>query len=279
MFPADAWTMVRYARYIANTVTSYETVLNYVSGVRKLHALGGYDIPSPQEPNFVHIMRGIKHELAQPVKQAATMTPQMLRKLYHVVDLSSVKEVVGFTAILLGFYMFLRRSNLFPETVDGFNEEQHLTRSDIRLGKYLAVVEIRWSKTLQYKQKQLLLPLIPCKHAEICPVYWLRHMLNLVRAGPGAPLFSVPSGEGVKPLTCDQAQNLLRKWVTMVHVDPIPYSLHCLRRGGATWAIEAGLVGTEIKVMGDWASDSYMRYIDSSLQRRVAGMVKFVKSM
>lgn len=52
MFPADVWQMIRYARYIANTVTSCETVLNYLSGVRRLHELAGYHVPGPDEPNI-----------------------------------------------------------------------------------------------------------------------------------------------------------------------------------------------------------------------------------
>lgn len=280
MFPAGAWQLVRYARYIANTVTSVETVGNYVSGVRRLHQLGGFPVPSAQEPNFQQLMRGLKFELAHPIKQAAPMTPDLLRRIYHMVDFSRAEELVSYTAILIGFYMFLRRSNLAPETQEGFQEGRHLTRGDVRLGQALVVVEVRWSKTLQYKQKTLLLPLIPAKFVEICPIYWLRVMTNRIHARPNDPLFSIPVGEGkVQPLVCGALQERLRKWVEQVGVNPSPFSLHCLRRGGATWAIEAGLVSSDLKVMGDWASDSFMRYIDSTLQRRVDGMVQFMEHM
>lgn len=276
MFPATDWQLVRYARYIANTVTSYDTVNNYVSGVRRLHQLGGFPVPTAQEPNFQHIMRAIKHELAHPVKQAAPMTPELLRRIYHVVDFTDTLQLVAFVAVLLGFYMFLRKSNLVPDTRHSFCPDHQLTRSDVRIGNSLVVVEIRWSKTLQYKQKELLLPLLPLRHLEICPIYWLRVMINRVKARPRDPLFAVPEGDSLRPLTYDQLQKTLRAWVTKTGEDPAPYSLHCLRRGGSTFAIESGLVSSDLKVIGDWASDSYMRYIDSTLQRRIDGMVKFM---
>lgn len=153
-------------------------------------------------------------------------------------------------------------------------------RGDVRIGHTIVVVEIRWSKTLQYKQKKLLLPLIKAKYWEICPIYWLRVMVNTVRAGPQDPLFCLPSRHGaVVALVCGTLQSRLQDWIEKIGENPALFSLHCLRRGGATWAIESGLVSSDLKVMGDWASDSFMRYIDSSLQHRVDGMVKFMDHM
>lgn len=176
MFPADAWQLVRYARYIGNTVTSYETVVNYLAGVRRLHELGGFPVPAPSEPNIRHIMRALKQELAHPIRQAEPMTPDMLRAIYDHVELGNHFQLVCYTALLVGFYLFLRKSNLVPENKSSFDPQKQLTRGDVQIGKNMVLVVIKWSKTIQYKEKELLLPLLPASDITICPVFWLRLM-------------------------------------------------------------------------------------------------------
>lgn len=174
-FPASEWQLVRYVRYIANTVTSYETVMNYLAGVRTLHKLGGFQVADLKDsPNLIHILRAIKFELAHPVRRAEPVTPELLREMYNFLDLTDTQDIVCFTALLLGFYMFLRKSNLVPDTTKSFNEKEQLIRADVRIGKQLVLIDVKWTKTLQYCERSLLLPLIPVRDKRICPVFWLK---------------------------------------------------------------------------------------------------------
>ena len=95
------------------------------------------------------------HALHALLYPTTPMTPQLLVKLSKVVNYKDQVEVVAWTGLLLGFYMFLRKSNLVPDTMDSFNAEQQLCRKDINLlGLDKAMmIEIRWSKTIQFKQK------------------------------------------------------------------------------------------------------------------------------
>ena len=69
-FPADEWRLVRYATYTAERVTSHGTVLNYVTGVRTLQQLAGFQTPTVvSAPNLKLVMDGIKAHLAKPVNQ------------------------------------------------------------------------------------------------------------------------------------------------------------------------------------------------------------------
>lgn len=279
-FPATAWQLVRYARYIANTVSSYETVLNYLSGVRKLHQLGGYDVPGADEPNIKHLLRAIKQELAHPLKQAEPMTVDMLKRIYNCVNLKDEFDIVCYTALLVGFYLFLRKSNLVPDGQDKFDSQKQLTRKHVHFGKNVVLVVIRWSKTIQYKEKELLLPLLTARDVTICPVYWLRLMCKKVKTEGISPLFALPKKDGsVVPLTYAQLAGKLKEWVARCGVSSERYTLHGLRRGGACHALEVGLAGEDLKILGDWASEAYMRYLDLSLQRRVENMVQFMQDL
>lgn len=282
MFPASSWQLVRYARYIANTVTSHETVLNYLSGVRKLHELAGFSIPGADDPNLKHIMRAIKAELAHPIKQAEPMSPAILKQIYNWVNLSEVKDIVCFTALLVGFYLFLRSSNLVPESKKEFNPKKQLIRTDLQLGQSIILVIIKWSKTIQYQEKELLLPLLPARDITICPVFWLKLMLKVVPlVRENQPLFAVPDmgTNNIVPLTYGQLGAKLKQWIEKIGIPSDRFTLHGLRRGGACHALEVGLVGEELKILGDWASDAYMRYLDLTLQRRVDNMVQFMTDL
>lgn len=279
-FPATAWQMVRFARYVANTVTSYETVQNYLSGVRTLHKLGGFEVPGPDEPNVRHLMRAIKQELAHPIKQAEPMTPQLLRQIYEHVDLKDECHIVCYTALLVGFCLFLRKSNLVPEGAGNFNPQKQLTRADVRLGENIALVMVRWTKTIQYKEKELVLPLLSAKDLRLCPIFWLKLMCKKVVASDIDPLFSLSGGsKGITPLTYEKLARQLKLWVQKTGKLGDRYTLHGLRRGGACHALEVGLMGEELKILGDWATDAYMRYLDLSLQKRVNSMVQFMHDL
>ena len=101
-------------------------------------------------------------------------------------------EVVCYMALLVGFYLFLRKSNLVPESTTTFNPKEQLTRADAFIAGWLELINIRWRKTIQYKEKELHLPLIHTKCQAICPIYWVKYMLQLIPGEPQDPFFSVP---------------------------------------------------------------------------------------
>ena len=60
---------------------------------------------------------------------------------------------------------------------------------------------------------------------------------------------------------------------------PAVFSLYSLRRGGATFAYQSNIEAEMIKLMGDWASDAYKRYIDISMDKRFDSMKLFVEAV
>ena len=157
-FPTTEWNLIRYERYLANGVTSYDTVKNYLSTVKRFHEIGR--LKFPEQLFTLKLEMSIKCELATVVCKAVPITPKILIDVYQQVKLDSPVEVVAYVALLIVFYLFLCRSNLVPETGEKFNCKEQLTRSDIwKLGT-LTVVDIHWSKTNQYRQRDLILSLI-----------------------------------------------------------------------------------------------------------------------
>ena len=55
------------------------------------------------------------------------------------------------------------------------------------------------------------------------------------------------------------------------------YSSHSLRRDGASWAIQCGIPSDIIKLMGDWKSDAYLRYLVLPLPFKVNSVLRCAK--
>ena len=183
-FPADNRQLCRYGQFLARTFESAEGVGNYQSGIRTCHALLGLPIPDPKEKLMQMFTQGLKRLLLHEIKQAAPITPEILLRMSRVVDYTDEIEMVSWVATLIGFTMFLRKSNLVPQTMTTFNAEMQFRRCDINLTSPFSAMmaEITWAKNLQFKQKVLRLPVLPANNKVICPVMWTHYMINHIPA-------------------------------------------------------------------------------------------------
>ena len=173
---------------MANGVTSYNTVVGYLSSIKRLHELGSF--PFPLTLHMLRLeLRAIKKELAGQVKKATPVTPQLLHDIYSVIDTNSLLDLVAYYALIIGFVLFLRKSNLMPETQAGFKPGEQLTRADMIKQGDVFVCDIRWTKTNQYRKHDLLLPLVPVHNNIICPVFWTKFIMSRIPARP-TDLFS-----------------------------------------------------------------------------------------
>ena len=264
-------------RYVANAVTSFDTVTRYLSLVKRLHEFGAMAFPAQ-----VHLLKFelmvIKKELMHLVKKAPPIMPTILLEIAGKVDWTREEEMVAYAALVIGFTLFLRKSNLVSESVNSFNKKEQLTVEDVWCHQELVMVEIKWSKTLQTRDKELVIPLVPAKTQMLCAAGWVKRILRSRRkVSVGDPLFGYQSNGLVIPLTYDKLSKRLKEWVSATGRDGQEYTLHGLcRGGGGNQALTVGIGGQDIQLMGDWKSNPYMEYLDLTLERKLSNMVKFV---
>ena len=120
---------------------------------------------------------------------------------------------------------------------------------------------IKWTKTLQYRNRIIESPIVPAKESIICPHTWVGKMIKNIPAEDHEPFFLVREGNNRFPLTSSQVGRLLAKWTEKVGIPPGQYTPHCLRRGGLNWGHKARLTGEALMILGDWGSQAYMRYM------------------
>ena len=232
-FPCDNRQLCRFGQHLKTRFESPDAVGNYISGVRTMLALMGLDIPEAKDKQMQMFITGIKRTMQHAVKQAEAITPHILMKISKVVNYRDRVETIAWTATLLGFYMFLRKSNLVPEAMDKFNHIQQFRRADVSLmGLDKAMMfEVRWTKTLQFRQKVLRFPVLPAKNKAICPVFWVHKMIIDNPGSAQDPLFLIRTPQLKLCLSANQLIYRIRKWLKLIGEEDTAYSLHSLRRG------------------------------------------------
>lgn len=272
-------TLCLYIEFLAQSLKSPATVINYVSGIRLLHNL--LDIKCTSIDNFqVQLM-------LRAVKITRTYTPikRLPVSITLLTDLCKCCDSLGLLgrtvkcALLFGFYGFLRRSNLVPST-SAFDISRHTCRGDVLEDKNGLVIILKWTKTLQDKSKVFLIPLPRIRGSKLCPVTAYRQMcLDYPTTDANQPLFIIPSDSRRRRWQLLTAPYLARVFKTLVSAagyNPSHYSLHSLRSGGASASYKAGTDATLIKRHGSWTSDVFWKYVitdsvnDSDLPRRLA---------
>ena len=110
-------------------------------------------------------------------------------------------------------------------------------------------------------------------------MFWTHYMLSKVPGNPQDPVLMVMVDGNKVALSANQLVYRLRKWLKLLGEDSAIYSLHSLHRGGTTFAYQSNMEGEMIKLLGDWASDCYKRYIDVSMDKRFDSMKAFVEAL
>ena len=278
-FPADEWRYCQFAQFLSAEHKEFGTIQNYCSSVRTLHRLQGLPVPETDQIHYSKTIQCFKKARKTPVKQATPMTHETLLQLFQHVNLTQELEAVAWVAVLVGFCLILRVSNLGPVSRNKFDPDKNFVRGDLQYKQGFYTLSVHWSKTIQYKNKVLEAPLVPAKNKAICPQHWVTKMIKLIPAHEAEPLFLVRSRKGRSALTSNQVRRLLKKWCQAAGLDHQKLTPRCLRRGGLNWGHQAKLTGEALKLLGDWGSMAYLRYIDQDFEARLKTGKQMAKIM
>lgn len=229
-FPASTTQLTRFAVYLFSCKNLVpETITNYISTIRTIHGLQELPIPDSSDIIITAALKGMKARLKRMPKQAQAIDPLTFKLLAPHVNYHQDLELVAWVACLMGFHLLLRASNIVSPSRNSFDPEQNLTRQDFRLHNEMLVAHIRWTKTLQYRERRLLIPVIPFVDDQISAVYWFRIMITCIPAPPTAPAFAVAYKGKLYPLSYSQISRLIKRWAEAAQLDSSRLTVHCLR--------------------------------------------------
>ena len=187
------------------------------------------------------------------------VTPSILKAALTHINAQPGSEPVTLGIILM-FVGFLRQSSVAPATVATFDPTRHLTHADTWPTPRGLVVRIKWSKTIQRAADLKTIVLPPTADPKVCPIK--AHAACRAASPslqPTAPLLAFKDGN---PVT---ARYLARRWTAALQAagySPSAYSLHSLRKGGASYAYNEGDARlNDVMAQGTWQSAAVRTYI------------------
>ena len=267
--PVSSERLCLYIQFLTRSLKSPKSVRNYVHGLKTLHNMLDFPFPPLSSLDVKLTFRGIERRIQHVPSRAVPVTPALLLDIVKYLDLSDPYDATTWCLFLFLFFLFSRRSQFVPDNVKDLAKSHMVLRSDIQLLGGLIHVSFRWTKTLQFGGRVLVIPLVPVPGSPLCPVSAYARMLKLLPAPPSSLAFVFPSGKSFAPISYWSFQSLFRRLVGLTGRDPAGYSTHSFRRGGASFAYSVGVRGELIQAQGDWASDAYKVYLEMAFPQRV----------
>ena len=158
---------------------------------------------------------------------------------------------------------FFRLSNLAPHARGDFDLTRHLTGDVFFTTKYLKVL-IKWSKTMQTRDKVQCVTLPKLKLKTICPFRAVKALFKLYPMSASTSLLQIHTPLGSNPLIDSRVRKALKTINAHLGLSPSFFTFHDFRRSGATFAYNCHVPIQQIKRHGTWSSDCVWGYIQSN---------------
>lgn len=227
--------------YVASQLETHRvsSVERRVAAIADAHRVAGARSPSPKGGPVCGVLAGARRGKKAPSLAKAALRPEDLRHICVKLQRSHGRVAVRDRALLvIGFAAGMRRSELAG-----------LDLADVQFVRQGLLVTIRRGKTDQ-EGKGRSVGIFRGSRASTCPVRSLVAWLKVRGKKPG-PLFpggpQLSGSRGSAPrLVGASINNIVRRAVKLVGLDPKLYGAHSLRSGFVTAAAEAGMPETLI---------------------------------
>ena len=210
-------------------------VENYVSAIKASFVL--YELPYVvfTHPKIKYFIKSLKTNRPLTLRNHNLIDLTILRHIsFACLDLPH--EVVYRAVFLTGFFAFMRLSNLAPHSFSTFDPSRHLTGHDVFFTKKIVKILIKWSKTLQTRDKVKCITLPKLHDQCICPLRALKELYKLYPMSSRTSLFQLASPEGSRPLTDSKVRKVLKIINLKLGFHSAFHTFHDFRRSGATFA-------------------------------------------
>ena len=263
--PVSQQDLSRYIAYLSYDL-KFSSITNYLSVVRLLHLEAGYG--NPLDSHYIStVKRGVRRLLGDSSASKLPITPSILLGIRTLLSFDLSFHVAFWAACLVAFFSFFRKSNLLPESLGSYDPNKQLSVHNISFNSEGVIIKVSWSKTIQYQDRVLQIPLPFIQSSPLCPstALWLASRVN---KGRHLSPFQFQNNGLPSILTYPVFVKFLKQCLDGLGFPSHQYSGHSFRRGGASFALESGVPADLVQTQGDWRSDAYKVYIDPSLKGR-----------
>lgn len=267
--PASTINITRYIAFLARS-KAYTTIQQYLSTLGVLHLELGLPHPVQDKYPITSLMKAVRRVKASPANYKLPLSIDQLASIYKHLDHENIAHVQLWAIIVSCFFGLLRISNVTVPKESERDINKTLLRRDITFTAQGCILKLRWSKTIQYQERTVDIPLPHLPGKVICPVAALLRFFT--QAGPlpdtmPAFTFKTPSGHIRVPTSPNVRARLSKLWAQM-GLNPADYNTHSLRRSGASHLLTQGVPLEVIKILGDWKSDSVFSYLKPTITQK-----------
>ena len=266
--PASSINLGRFVAYL-NLTRGASSIQQHLSAIRWLHLEFDLQHPLMDNHHVTSLIKAVKRDKGCEPRYKLTLSSNHLLSMKSHLDLTKPADAQLWSIILTCFYGLLRISNVTVPTISAVNDVKSITRKDIEFHPNGTILNIHWTKTLQFRQR-VLQTALPLLNSALCPTAALIHFISLAGNVPAdAPAWTYIDATGVpRPPTPSSIRSRLQDLFAAVGLPMTDFNTHSLRRSGASHLLAASVPVDVIKVIGDWRSDSVLRYLKpDSLQK------------
>lgn len=256
-FPCSTEQVCVYIAYLAKTC-KYSSIRQYLSALNNLLRSMSYPPIDYSSYQIQTCLKGALRTLGGEAKIAKPLLPSELVLIFECLSNSRGHNAFR-AAMLVCFRALLRKCQITASA-------STLLRRDITFTKWGMIITVRRSKSIQFKERCLEIPVAALSNNLLCAVYWLRKHFSEVPAPSDSPIIIIPA---YGSLPYHVYESTLKLFSKKAGLNPDHYSSHSLRRGGATFLSISGSSIQEIKHRGDWASSCVYKYISTPLEGRI----------
>lgn len=256
-FPITVPMFCLFIAYLYDLKYAASTVHTYVSALSYSHKLSGYPDPSKAFV-VVQMLKGYS-KLNARLDSRLPITIPILHKLLRCASLLPLTkyQILMFQAMCsTAFFAFLRVGEItFSSSCPPPIQIHHLTKlvNEARevLGFKIKFVNFKHS----YNQPPFYLVISPQR--TFCPVKILIQFL-IARGDSQGAIFIQDDG---CPVSRSWFSTQLSSAIKLCGLNPSVYKGHSFRIGAASHAAERGMSDAQIRILGRWKSNAFLKYI------------------
>lgn len=233
--------------YAPSTITTYLSALSYV------HKLKGLSDPISSFVVQKALLGSIK--LRSSFDTRLPITIGILNRLVNAVNttISGAYYIALFKSMyLISFFALMRVGEVTKDS----KGEVALNVNQVTIFDNYATITIRKFKH-NSSQQPFDLILVRQQDINICPINALINYLRLRGLSDG-PLFSLPN---LEPISREFFLKNLNLNLRFCGLDTKVFKSHSFRIGGASYYAELGLSDGQIRLIGRWRSNAFLKYI------------------
>jgi hypothetical protein len=210
--------LCRYAVYLAQRL-HYASISKYLNVLRILHLDLNMDNPLKDNWFLNTVLKGIRRDNPRSPRRKLPITPDVLLSIKRILDMDKPVDIMFWAACVVAFFGFFRKSNLLPRS--RLDMGQCFVRGDLRKSDQGFLLHVTRSKTIQFHQREYLVPLVYLQSHPLCPVSALCDLLLLSPTAPSSvPLLSFTTLAGLTALTQCQFTSKLQACIQSLGYNP-----------------------------------------------------------